>query len=283
MRCKMTPPGARRSRSALREGAAAPPFVGPERAAVPLLGRFGVARDERRLAADRDARDPPRSARRRRDRRRRAARSTPLGVRRGRAGLVTEARDRRRELDASRRDLVVPSMGAASAGDAVHASGMCPSPVRQAAGRVEPDPSGAGHEHLGPRVQIDDVARHALRLVRGSCPRRRAGRGSRYEPRRDPARAQQRDEQHRRVATAPAAVHERLFGRPHTGLVADDTSKTRCARDTRGSRAPRSTRRVAAPRQRLQERRSPRGRCDTPDRRIEIRLELGASPSEKIA
>jgi hypothetical protein len=72
-------------------------------------------------------------------------------------------------------------------------------------GRVEADPPGAGQEHLGPRVQIDDVAIEAARLIRQHALVGDLHQVARHEARRQAAAAQGRDQQHRRVAAAAAA------------------------------------------------------------------------------
>ncbi len=91
----------------------------------------------------------------------------------------------------------------------------------EAARRIEADPSGARHERLGPRVEIDDVARDALGLVGDHAFVGELDQISGCEARRDPASTQQRHEQHRAVAAAATALDERLLGRPDSGLVAD--------------------------------------------------------------
>ena len=91
---------------------------------------------------------------------------------------------------------------------------MCPSPQSRplvASSPIQPPP---GQVHLGPRVQVDDVAPHAARLVGDHPLVGELDQVAAHEARREPARAQRRDQQHRRVAAAPAALGERLLRRP---------------------------------------------------------------------
>ncbi len=87
---------------------------------------------------------------------------------------------------------------------------------------VEPDPTGAGHVHLGPGVQIGEVRGRPGRSVE----RRRIGgqldQVPRHEARRHTEVAKDLDQQPPGVATRPALGGECLFARLHALLEAHD-------------------------------------------------------------
>ena len=86
-----------------------------------------------------------------------------------------------------------------------------PFAAEQSARGVEPDPARARQIHLGPRVQIDDVAGHAARRVRDHPLVDELHQVSADETRREAPRAKRCDQQRRRVATASAPLGERLL------------------------------------------------------------------------
>ena len=197
------------------------PLVGPERAGVPL-GQLGVlARVEGRLAAHGHAHAEGRELGVGAPTRLAQASPDLVGVGRRRARLVTEARDRHAKVD-----LLGGHLGAAverrgqgrrrRAGERDVALGR-----HQARGRVEADPAGTRNIGLGPGVEIDDVVIEALGQIGQHAFVGDLDQVAADEAGRDPASTQERDQEHGRVATAAAALRERLFGRPHAGLFAD--------------------------------------------------------------
>ena len=86
-----------------------------------------------------------------------------VGVGLGGARRLADARHRHVVARTRPRSFsTAPSIGAALDGSGVQASGMWPSPVEQARGRIEPDPAGARQIDLAPGVQVGEVVRRTL-------------------------------------------------------------------------------------------------------------------------
>ena len=64
---------------------------------------------------------------------------------------------------------VKPVIGAALVGIAACRERNVALPGEQPRGRVEPDPAGTGHVHLGPGVQVGEVGRRSRRGRRAAC------------------------------------------------------------------------------------------------------------------
>ena len=92
----------------------------------------------------------------------------------------------------------------------------------QAAGCIEPDPSGAGQVDLGPCMKVDGVDGHARGTIEWFLICDQLDRVARYEPRRQSFVSQDLHQQQRKVAARATAEFERLRGRLHAGVVAQD-------------------------------------------------------------
>jgi hypothetical protein len=157
-----------------------------------------------------------------------------LGVRRRRANLVTEAGDAHAEGDVVGADVAGAlegrrqrRCGGAGERDVALAAG-------QPAGGVEADPAGPGEEDLAPGVQVDDVARDAARLVGQHALVGELHQVAGGEARRQPAPAQDRRQQHRRVAAGGAPLAQADLGGEDAGLVADDVADAPVDRPVEG-------------------------------------------------
>ncbi|CAB4715302.1 unannotated protein [freshwater metagenome] len=88
----------------------------------------------------------------------------------------------------------------------------------EAAGRVHADPSGAGHEHLGPGVQVGEVGLRSARPVQGGLVGPQLDQVAGHETGGQPVLAQQADQQPGAVAARPDADPQRLVGTLDAGL-----------------------------------------------------------------
>ena len=102
--------------------------------------------------------------------------------------------------------------------------------AEQAARGVEADPAAAGEVDLRPGVQVDDVVAHALGGVGDHPLVGELDEVAAHEAGREAARAEERDEQHGRVAAAPPALGEGLLRGPDAALFADDVADPRAHR-----------------------------------------------------
>jgi hypothetical protein len=150
-----------------------------------------------------------------------------LGVGRGRARLVADAPDEHLELQLAGHHVAGAVDGPGQRRRRRARQRDVPLAAQEPAGPVDADPAGAGQVHLGPGVQVHDVAVHSARLVGdhplvGELHEVAAG-----EPGREAGAAQRGHQQHRRVPARPAPLGQRLLGRPDPGLLADDVAHGR--------------------------------------------------------
>ena len=144
-----------------------------------------------------------------------------LGIGRGRARLVAEPSDAHLELDCVREHVGGAEQRRGEGGGRGGSEGDVTLGREQPRGRVEADPAGPGHVGLGPGVEVDDVVVEALGQVGEHALVGDLDQVAGHEARGDPSPAQQRDQEHGRVAAAPALAGEGLLGRPDPRLLAD--------------------------------------------------------------
>src|SRR5262249_31708935 len=119
----------------------------------------------------------------------------------------------------------VPSSGAACAGVAEEASGMCPSPQRRPLVASRPTHPAPGGKTSAQACRSPPPGLRAGR-AREHAPARQRAEVATPESSREATSAEQRHRQHRRVTTAPAALGEGLLGSPDAWLVAEDVADT---------------------------------------------------------
>jgi hypothetical protein len=198
-----------------------PPLPGAERRVVPLGAVAVVDRDERRLAADREAHvvlserrvDPLAE--------RVDARPARVVVRKRDAGILVDPLHAHREVELGARLADLAGHGRGGSGLGGRGERQVALAREEPGRRIEAHPSGAGQVRLRPRVEIGEVGRGARRTVERLLVGTELDQVARHEPGRDPEVAEDLHEEPRGVAARAGRASERLLGRLYAGREPD--------------------------------------------------------------